>query len=117
MDKLLRHKWPGNLRELSHTVRAMTLFCNGSVILPEHIVFPPDLESEHSSRVSERPDAGAFSNNNNKEPGPDLSLASAVKRHVRFVYEQANRNQRRAAKLLDISRATLARHLRNVAQK
>jgi transcriptional regulator with PAS, ATPase and Fis domain len=94
----------------------MTLFCNGSVILPENVVFPPDLESDQSSRASERPDAGAFSNNN-KEPGTDLSLASAVKRHVRFVYEQANRNQRRAAKLLDISRATLARHLQNVAQK
>ena len=117
MQKLLHHAWRGNLRELSHTVRAMTLFCNGSVVLPEHVVFPPDLESERSSRTSERPDAGAFSNNNNKEPDTDLSLASAVKRHVRFVYEQANRNQRRAAKLLDISRATLARHLQNAAQK
>jgi transcriptional regulator with PAS, ATPase and Fis domain len=99
----------------------MTLFCNGSVILPEHVVFPPDLESEQSSRESEPSNAGAFSNNsnsnsNNKEPGTDLSLASAVRRHVRFVYEQANRNQRRAAKLLDISRATLARHLGKVAQ-
>src|SRR5258708_27293606 len=105
MQKLLHHEWPGNLRELSHTVRTMTLFCNGSVILPEHVVFPPDLESDQSSRASEPPVAGAFSNNNNKnnkEAGTDLSLASAVKRHVRFVYDQANRNQRRAAKLLDI---------------
>src|SRR5207244_3375988 len=46
MEKLLHHEWRGNLRELSHTVRAMTLFCNGSVILPEHVVFPPDLEPE-----------------------------------------------------------------------
>src|ERR1041384_3325676 len=45
MEKLLRHEWPGNLRELSHTVRTMTLFCDSSVILPEHVVFPPDLES------------------------------------------------------------------------
>src|SRR5436189_133560 len=69
MQKLLHHAWRGNLRELSHTVRAMTLFCNGSVVLPEHVVFPPDLESNQSSRASERPDAGAFSNNdnNNKE--------------------------------------------------
>src|SRR2546429_5758487 len=43
MDKLLHHKWPGNLRELNTTVRTMTLFCNGSVILPDHVVFPPDL--------------------------------------------------------------------------
>jgi DNA-binding NtrC family response regulator len=116
MQKLLHHAWRGNLRELNHTVRAMTLFCNGPVILPEHVVFPPDLESEQSSSGSEPPDASAFSNNN-KEPGIDLSLAAAVKRHVRFVYEQANRNQRRAAKLLAISRATLARHLQNAAQK
>src|SRR5437899_1914924 len=65
MQKLLHHEWRGNLRELSHTVRAMTLFCNGSVILPEHVVFPPDLESEQSSRASELPDASAFSNDNN----------------------------------------------------
>src|SRR5437773_12211278 len=29
MQKLLHHAWRGNLRELSHTVRAMTLFCTG----------------------------------------------------------------------------------------
>jgi len=46
--------------------------------------------------------------------GGDLSLASAVKRHVRFVYKQANQNQRRASKLLGISRATLSRHLREL---
>jgi len=117
MQKLLHHEWLGNLRELSHTVRAMTLFCNGSVILPEHVVFPPDLEAGRDRHPNEGLAVTPSSNNKQHEAGTDLSLASAVKRHVRFVYEQANRNQRRAAKLLDISRATLARHLRNVAQK
>jgi DNA-binding NtrC family response regulator len=42
----------------------------------------------------------------------DLSLAAAVQRHIRFVYNQTNRNQRRTAKLLGISRATLSRHLK-----
>src|SRR5919197_3505259 len=46
MEKLVRHPWRGNLRELNHTVRTMTLFCDGPVILPEHVVFPPDLESD-----------------------------------------------------------------------
>src|SRR6266581_1790979 len=117
MEKLLHDEWRGNLRELNHTVRTMTLFCDGSVILPEHVVFPPDLESDQSSRASEELVVTPSSNNKQHEAGTDFSLASAVKRHVRFVYEQASRNQRRAAKLLDISRATLARHLRNVAQK
>src|SRR5438128_4383374 len=43
MDRLLMHDWRGNLRELSHTVRTMTLFCEGDVIMPEHVHFPPDL--------------------------------------------------------------------------
>jgi transcriptional regulator with PAS, ATPase and Fis domain len=117
MQKLLHHAWRGNLRELSHTVRAMTLFCAGSVILPEHVIFPPDLEAGRDRHPNEQLAVTPSSNNEQHEAGIDLSLASAVKRHVRFVYEQASRNQRRAAKLLDISRATLARHLRKVAQK
>src|SRR6266436_7670455 len=49
MEKLVRHPWRGNLRELSHTVRTMTLFCDGPVILPDHVVFPPDLEPNRYS--------------------------------------------------------------------
>src|SRR5437868_605905 len=114
MEKLVRNPWRGNLRELSHTVRTMTLFCDGSVILPEHVVFPPDLEPSGAHAETNNA-AAAFSNNtNNHEPSRvvDLSLASAVKRHVHYVYDQTNRNQRQTARLLGISRATLARHLR-----
>src|SRR3954454_8953569 len=41
MDRLLMHDWRGNLRELSHTVRTMTLFCDGDVIMPELVYSPP----------------------------------------------------------------------------
>lgn len=116
MEKLVHHEWPGNLRELNHTVRTMTLFCDGPVILPNHVVFPPDLESTRSAG-SERTTAQSGNNKTAEyQNNVDLSLASAVKRHVNFVYEQTNRNQRRTAKLLGISRATLARHLRSAAQ-
>jgi len=115
MEKLVRHQWRGNLRELCHTVRAMTLFCDGPVILSHHVVFPPDLESGPARLETVK----ATSRDNNSTDHPkevDLSLASAVSRHVQFVYEQNSRNQRRTAKLLGISRATLARHLRTAAQ-
>src|SRR5215471_6447969 len=52
MDRLLTHDWRGNLRELSHTVRTMTLFCDGDVIMPEHVLFPPDLEPLEASTNS-----------------------------------------------------------------
>ncbi len=119
MEKLVRHPWRGNLRELSHTVRTMTLFCDGPVILPQHVVFPPDLETYQSALPEperETPAVPVSSGNHRGNAEVDLSLAGAVKRHVRFVYEQTNRNQRRTAKLLGISRATLARHLKNVPQ-
>jgi transcriptional regulator with PAS, ATPase and Fis domain len=117
MQKLLHHEWPGNLRELSHTVRTMTLFCNGSVILPEHVVFPPELESHSAGKDNAQ--TASMPAGNRKEPDSqaDLSLDSAIKRHVRFVYDQANRSQRQAAKLLGISRSTLARYLRGVVKK
>jgi DNA-binding NtrC family response regulator len=114
MDHLLMHDWRGNLRELSHTVRTMTLFCNGDVIMPEHVHFPPDLEPlEIATNSAEK----SASRANHEHTGGDLSLASAVKRHVRFVYKQANQNQRRTAKILGISRATLSRHLRESDHK
>src|SRR6476661_9785577 len=55
MEKLLNHRWPGNLRELSHTARTMTLFCNASVILPEHVVFPPDLKPDLAPSGTDKP--------------------------------------------------------------
>ena len=46
-----------------------------------------------------------------EKPADDVSLEAAVREHVRRVYEQSGRNQRRAARLLGISRGKLARHL------
>ena len=115
MEKLIHHEWRGNLRELSHTVRTMALFCDGPVVFPEHVSFPPDLESGRSSSESTNLSTERDGIASQKDK-IDLSLAGAVRRHVDFVYQQANRNQRRTARLLGISRATLARHLRNVAQ-
>jgi DNA-binding NtrC family response regulator len=116
MERLLLYAWPGNLHERSHTVRTMTLFCDGSVILPEHVIFPPDLKTAASDEIR---DKLPFSHAENYRvpAGHDLSLSGAVARHVNFVFEQTGRNQRRTAKLLGISRATLVRHLRSMTQK
>jgi len=116
MEKLLRHEWPGNLRELSHTVRTMTLFCNDSVILPEHVVFPSDLKPGRVPLTSDKSEPSLAGNDHGTDAPIDLSLEHAMQRHVRFVYDQANQNQRRAARLLGISRSTLSRYLRDVAK-
>jgi len=117
MEKLLNHRWPGNLRELSHTARTMTLFCNSPVILPDHVVFPPDLESYSAGMDNSQTASMPAGNHKEPERNTDLSLDSAIKRHVRFVYDHANRSQRQAAKLLGISRSTLARYLQGAVKK
>jgi transcriptional regulator with PAS, ATPase and Fis domain len=114
MEKLVRYEWPGNLRELSHTVRTMTLFCNGSVILPEHVVFPSDLKPDRVPSTSDKVEDSSAGNDHRTDADADFSLEGAMQRHVRFVYNQANQNQRRTARLLGISRSTLSRYLRGL---
>jgi transcriptional regulator with PAS, ATPase and Fis domain len=114
MEKLLRHDWLGNLRELSHTVRTMTLFCNDSVILPEHVMFPSDLKPDRAPSAIDEPASLPAGHHQQTDTNSDLSLDRALQTHVQLVYEQANRNQRRAARLLGISRSTLSRYLRDM---
>ena len=74
--------------------------------MPEDVVFHEDLVPPGAQKAS---------------PGPatvsqegDLSLTSAITRHVHRVYEQSGRSQRQTARLLGISRGKLARHLGNL---
>src|SRR5262252_3321318 len=43
MERLLQYHWPGNLRELHHTIRTVVLFCHSREVQPEHVVFQPAL--------------------------------------------------------------------------
>jgi len=114
MERLLHYHWPGNLRELHHTIRTVVLFCNAQEVQPEHVVFQPALsvaeaggeKSAENGVFNAAPTIPAPAN------GDELSLANAVRRHVRTVYQRTGGNQRQAARLLGISRARLVRHLR-----
>src|SRR5262247_2400670 len=74
MEKLLHHDWLGNLRELSRTVRTMALFCNDSVILPEHVVFPSDLKPDRTPSGPDEPAPPLAGNHQAADPGSDLLL-------------------------------------------
>jgi DNA-binding NtrC family response regulator len=120
MDLLLHYHWPGNLRELHHTVRTVVLFCHTKEVQPEHVVFQPAL-SAAVGEAEKSPDTGVFSTRGSTVPattnGDDLSLRAALRRHVRSVYQRTGDNQRQAARLLGISRARLVRHLRAMQTK
>jgi two-component system response regulator HydG len=108
MEKLLAHPWPGNLRELYHTVRAMLLFADGASIAPEDIRFDED---PIMAANGTEPEATDPTPRLRPAPDDDLTLARIVDLHIRQVSQAVNGNQRKAAARLGISRATLSRHL------
>jgi transcriptional regulator with PAS, ATPase and Fis domain len=118
IERLLHYRWPGNLRELHHTIRTVVLFCHQKEVQPEHIVFQPDLSTTGATETAQNGGSGKlvslFPGTSN---GDDFSLNSALRRHIQTVYQQSGGNQRQAARLLGISRARLVRHLRQMATK
>jgi transcriptional regulator with PAS, ATPase and Fis domain len=108
MEMLLNHAWPGNLRELYHTMRSVALFCDGNVVQPKHVSFERDL-------AVEQPLNGAKETAEHDEAANQFALDSIIREHVRRVYELSDRNQRETARILRISRGKLARHLRGLA--
>ena len=127
IEKLLAHPWPGNLRELFHTVRATLLLAEGASIEPDDIQFDAEPMMLPNGSGSQFADTGvstvglpkARMNHSSGSETPisddDPSLARTVDRHIRRVCAAVNGNQRQAAARLGISRATLSRHLRKVS--
>jgi transcriptional regulator with PAS, ATPase and Fis domain len=115
MQQLMTYAWPGNLRELHHTIRTVLLFCHGPEVLPEHVIFQPGLYAAElgPDSVTAAPSVPILSSNGGNGHPDDLSLSQAVQKHVLAVYDQSGHNQRQTARLLGISRSKLARHLRS----
>jgi len=110
MDKLLAHPWPGNLRELHHTLRTTLLFTTGSNIGPDDVQFDEDLAAP--SAITSKETVPAPAPDGLQRLNGDPTLASAVREHIRRVCAAVNGNQRKAAAQLGISRGMLIRHLR-----
>jgi len=91
---LLRHDWPGNIRELENTVERLVLMSDCDVIGPE--LLPPEIRS---SPASETPITF-------KEKLDDI-LCSSEKQMIVDALNKTNQNRTRAAELLGISRRTL----------
>jgi DNA-binding NtrC family response regulator len=91
MKRLRAHAWPGNVRELENALMRAAILARGSVIGPDHLELGAD------------------------GPGSrDLTLAGAVRRHVRQVLDVAGGDEVEAAALLAISRKELKEHLKGM---
>jgi DNA-binding NtrC family response regulator len=117
MAKLCAYGWPGNVRELQSVIKQALLRARGSVLHPASL---PDLTLRAgSSAPSTAPlDLDGFISDH---LGPETNdLYEVTHREVDRLLlvralEHANGNQRRAARLLGISRQTLRHRLRTLA--
>jgi len=88
VTRLKGHAWPGNVRELENALMRAALIARGTVIGEDHLMLG-----------EEAPLDG------------DLTLATALRRHVQSVITQAGGAETTAAKLLGITKKELKTHL------
>lgn len=97
LARLLRHTWPGNIRELACVLESALLNAENSVILREHLALASGAAPQAQLQRAAYPD--------------DLSLDTVIRRHVEYVLQLNRGNKLRAARQLAISRSTLYRIL------
>ena len=88
---LRSYDWPGNVRELENALMRAAIMARGTVIGPDHLI----LGDEHGPQGH----------------GVDLSLAAAIRRHVRVVLDSTDGDEEAAAELLGIEPGELHWHL------
>ena len=110
-DLLLRHPWPGNLRELHKVIHAAVALTTGTVIRPEALVFQHVGQLGSADAAATRPVPPADGSPLDRAPDEDLSLRTAERRHILAVLERLKGNKRKTARALGLSRSTLDRKL------
>jgi len=96
---LLQYRWPGNVRELSHAIEHAVTLSSNEILQPSD--FPP--------QISQPPTAIKRRETQHLMEG---SLAEVEKAYIFKVLQDANWNQKQAGKVLQLSKATLYRRLK-----
>ncbi|MGP8330682.1 MAG: sigma-54 interaction domain-containing protein [Methanosarcinaceae archaeon] len=92
MKILIRHDWPGNIRELANIVENAVIFCKGKEIIPANL--PEELRETTQKKTFT---LGLSSR----------SLPLAESTMIRKILDETNWNLKQASKELDIARGTL----------
>ena len=94
LELLLAFHWPGNARQLRHSIRRAVMLCRGDTILPEQL----------RELATERERGGE---------GRIRTLAELERDHIARVLEATDWNRGQVCRLLGISRPTLRRKMRD----
>ena len=95
-ELFLRHDWPGNVRELRNVIERAVLMDDGEYVFSHHVELG-HLSTLHQPLTAETP----------AHPASQRSLDEIEKDAILSAFEQADHNQSKAARILQISRDTL----------
>jgi DNA-binding NtrC family response regulator len=116
MDSLRNYDWPGNIRELEHTVQQMVAMNSGPWITPVDLPsavanrsLERALETNYAQATISPPDS--FSNR--FEGGGIVPLAEVEKRAILQALDYTKGDRTVAAAMLGIGRTTLYRKLKD----
>jgi DNA-binding NtrC family response regulator len=96
MRALMRHGWPGNIRELQNAIERAVILSADGALRAEHLGF---LNASGTAAAVAQPDPGLF-----RLPPEGMNLEEFEVKLVRDAIELANENQSEAARLLGLSR-------------
>ncbi|MBX3422827.1 MAG: sigma 54-interacting transcriptional regulator [Pirellulaceae bacterium] len=99
LQRLLRHSWPGNIRELKNSIERAVVLGQGSTLTVDDLGL---LEEGKSTTVSQLL----------TDVQPLGSLEDMERRHILAVLKQVGGSKSKAAQLLGIERSTLDRKLK-----
>ena len=97
MEALIKHSWPGNIRELKNVIERSVILEDSSTLTFQTL--PPEIQTAADTFRSSGKVLSAF------------DLASAEKIHIQKVLNYSNGNKTETAKLLNIALTTLYRKL------
>jgi two-component system response regulator AtoC len=96
LEILLQYSWPGNIRELEHTIERAVILTTHPIILPEDL---PKKMFEEMKETEIQPSEGL------------LPLKEIEKRYILKVLQETKGNKKKASEILGIDRTTLYRIL------
>jgi transcriptional regulator with GAF, ATPase, and Fis domain len=127
MALLLRHPWPGNVREMAHTLEAALILAEGGVVDRGSLLAAMDEEADQEGTGESRtpPPPGTHSARSPTDPDPTRPRPSPPpdptgtghaeplpeRERIRRALAEAGGNQRKAAQVLGISPSTLRKRI------
>ena len=101
---LLEYSWPGNIRELKHTIKRATLLAEKSEVEAEHLSFVLQQTKKRKSQLDEFENGSTF----------DEITQQFERDLIEKALEKAGGNKSKAAGLLNMNRKTLYRKMNNL---